>query len=378
MMKSGKFIIHTKDAKSKARRATLATAHGALETPFFMPVGTNATVKAVPFEDLLKMQVPIVLSNSYHLYLRPGMEVIQQSGGLHQFMKWDRPILTDSGGYQVFSLARLRKIKDEGVEFQSHFDGSLHFFTPEKVLEIEEILRADVIMPLDECVGYPCEQSRAKVASQRTTLWARRSKRFFLNSVSMGNGQLLFGIVQGASFKDLREHSAQEIVDIGFDGYAIGGISVGEPEEVMFETLDYVMPYLPEESPRYLMGIGLPDQIVMAVSRGVDMFDTCLPTRYGRYGTVFTRTGKLVIRNGAYAFDQRPLDDYCDCFVCRKYTRGYIRHLFNMGEILGLYLASYHNIYFYLRLMEQIRTAIEAGSFHEFQQEFLSCYNSTS
>jgi len=378
MMKSNKFIIHKKDTKTKARRGTLTTAHGTIESPFFMPVGTNATVKAIPFEDLLEMDSQIILSNTYHLYIRPGMEVIKENGGLHQFMKWDKPILTDSGGFQVFSLAKLRKIKDEGVEFQSHFDGSLHFFTPEKVMEIERTLGSDIIMPLDECVGYPCEQSQAKSACQRTTLWAKRSKDFFVKNFLARNGQLLFGIVQGSSFKDLRERSAKEIVDIGFDGYAIGGISVGEPVEVMFESLDFTMPFLPEDSPRYMMGIGMPDQMVMAVARGVDMFDTCIPTRYGRYGTVFTKQGKLVIRNGEYSVDQRPMDESCECFACRKYTRSYIRHLFNVGEILGLYLASYHNLYFYLQLMRNIRSAIEAGNFAEFQKEFLSCYNSTS
>jgi len=377
-MKSDKFIIHIKDTKTKARRGTLTTAHGTIESPFFMPVGTNATVKAIPFEDLLEMDSQIVLSNTYHLYIRPGMEVIKENGGLHRFMKWDKAVLTDSGGFQVFSLAKLRKIKDEGVEFQSHFDGSLHFFTPEKVMEIERILGSDIIMPLDECVGYPCEQSQAKSACQRTTLWAKRSRDFFAKNSSAQNGQLLFGIVQGSSFKDLRERSAKEIVGIGFDGYAIGGISVGEPVEVMFESLDFTMPFLPEDSPRYMMGIGMPDQMVMAVARGVDMFDTCIPTRYGRYGTVFTKQGKIVIRNGEYAVDQRPMDESCECFACRKYTRSYIRHLFNVGEILGLYLAAYHNLHFYLKLMKDIRTAIAKGSFDEFQKEFLSCYNSTS
>jgi len=372
------FKIHSTDSKTKARRATLTTAHGTIESPFFMPVGTNATVKAIPFENLVDMQAQIVLSNTYHLYIRPGMEVIERNGGLHSFMKWDKPILTDSGGYQVFSLAKLRKIKDEGVEFQSHFDGLLHFLTPEKVIEIEKILGSDIIMPLDECVEYPCEHKKAKAACQRTALWAKRSKKAFLETPSSPTRQLLFGIVQGSSFKDLREHAAREIVEIGFDGYAIGGISVGESVEVMFESLDYAMPHLPEEFLRYMMGIGMPDQMVMAVARGVDMFDTCIPTRYGRYGTVFTKQGRLVVRNGEYTYDQKPLDEHCECFVCRRYSRSYIRHLFNVGEILGLYLASYHNIYFYLKLMRDIRSALERGCFDEFQKEFLTCYNSTS
>ncbi len=368
------FTLKQKDKNTKARLGAISTDHGIIESPFFMPVGTNATVKGLDSEDLRQMQSQIVLSNTYHLYLRPGLEVLQQAGGLHSFMQWDRPILTDSGGYQVFSLTKLRKISDEGVEFQSHIDGSLHFFTPEKVMMIEGVLGSDMIMPLDECAPYPCEKKAAEIALKRTTAWARRSKDYFTQKLQSKNKQYLFGIVQGAHYKEMRERSAGEIMDIGFDGYAIGGVSVGEPVEVMFETLDWVMPLLPQDKPRYFMGIGLPDQIVRAVGEGVDMFDTCIPTRFGRHGSAFTRKGKLVVRNGEFAKDFAPLDEDCDCFVCKKYTRSYIRHLMNTGEILGLRLISYHNVHFYVRLMRQIREAIQAGRYDEFQKEFLRNY----
>ncbi|MFH1359869.1 MAG: tRNA guanosine(34) transglycosylase Tgt [Candidatus Omnitrophota bacterium] len=372
------FTIEHADTKTKARCALLQTAHGPIHSPFFMPVATNATVKALPLEDLVKLELQIVLSNTYHLFLRPGIETIEQAGGLHSFMKWKGPILTDSGGYQVFSLARLRKIRDDGVTFNSHLDGKLHFFAPEDIIRIQNRLGSDMMMPLDECVEYPCEHKKAQKACERTTLWAKRSKDFHLRHSPKEKGQLLFGIVQGSSFKDLRERSAEELRAIGFDGFAVGGISVGEPVDVMFEALSYCEPFLPKEQPRYLMGIGMPDQIVRAVAEGVDMFDTCVPTRYGRYGTVFTKKGKMVVRNGEFANDQKPLDEHCDCFVCRTYTRSYIRHLFSTHEIVGCYYASYHNVYFYLKLMHQIREAISQGRFETFQKEFLSCYNSTS
>ncbi|OGX30404.1 MAG: tRNA guanosine(34) transglycosylase Tgt, partial [Omnitrophica WOR_2 bacterium RIFCSPHIGHO2_01_FULL_52_10] len=317
------FQLIKKDAKTNARRGVLHTAHGEIQSPFFMPVGTNATVKTLTNEDLLELDSPIVLSNTYHLFLRPGMEVIAKAGGLHKFMSWPRPILTDSGGYQVFSLSKLRELNDDGVFFQSHIDGSTQFFSPEKVIEIEEVLGSDMIMPLDECAPYPCEQTEAETSVKRTTLWAQRSWKYFLARKMQGK-QHLFGIVQGATYKDLRERSAREIIGIGFDGYAVGGVSVGEPVEVMFETLDWVMPLLPQDRPRYFMGIGMPDQIVRAVAEGIDMFDTCVPTRYGRNGSAFTSAGRKVIRNAQYATDFTPLDDQCACAVCRKYTRAYI------------------------------------------------------
>ena len=380
-MSSVYFQVNSKDPQSKARRGVLKTLHGEIQTPFFMPVGTNATVKTLTCEDLIGMNSQIVLSNTYHLFIRPGTEVIKNAGGLHRFMGWHKSILTDSGGYQVFSLAKMREINDEGVVFQSHVDGTKHFFTPEKVVEIEQILGSDVMMPLDECAPYPSDHKEAEIAVKRTTLWARRAKDFFLQEIArknlspVGNRQLLFGIVQGATYEDLRRRSAQEIIDIDFDGYAIGGVSVGEPVDLMFETLDWVEPLLPENRPRYFMGIGMPDQIVRAVGMGIDMFDTCIPTRYGRNGTAFTSQGRLTVRNACYTMDQNPLDEACDCFVCRKYSRSYIRHLLNASEILGLRLLSYHNVYFYVQLLAKIRRAIEDGKFVEFQKKFLSTYS---
>lgn len=367
------FQLIKKDKGTHARRGVIHTAHGDIQSPFFMPVGTNATVKTLTNEDLLELDSQIVLSNTYHLFLRPGIEVIGKAGGLHKFMGWERPILTDSGGYQVFSLPKLRKLNDDGVSFQSHIDGSTQFFSPEKVVEIEEILGSDMIMPLDECAPYPCERKEAEISIKRTTLWAKRSRDHFL-ARQMQKKQHLFGIVQGATYNDLRERSTREIIDIGFDGYAVGGVSVGEPIDVMFETLDWVMPFLPADRPRYFMGIGMPDQIVRAVGEGIDMFDTCIPTRYGRNGSAFTSSGRKVIRNAKYATDFSALDGACVCVVCRKYTRAYIRHLVNVNEILGLKLISYHNVYFYVNLMKQIRCAIETDRYADFQKQFLAQY----
>lgn len=368
------FKLIKKDKNTHARRGVVQTAHGALQSPFFMAVGTNATVKTLSCEDLLEFDAPIVLANTYHLFLRPGMDVMQKAGGLHKFMSWDRPILTDSGGYQVFSLSRFRKITDEGVTFQSHLDGSTQFFSPEKVMEIEEILGSDMIMPLDECAPYPCERKEAENSVKRTTLWAQKSRKHFL-SRGMKEKQHLFGIVQGATYRDLRERSAKELIDINMDAYAIGGVSVGEPVDIMFETLDWVVHLLPQDKPRYFMGIGLPDQIVRAVGEGVDMFDTCVPTRYGRNGSAFTSSGRKVIRNAQYTYDFGPIDAECGCIVCRKYTRSYIRHLVNINEILGLKLISYHNVYFYVNLMRQIREAIDQDRYAEFQENFLKKYS---
>ncbi len=370
------FTILNQDQNTKARRATLKTSHGEIQTPFFMPVGTSATVKSLSSEDLKEINSQIVLSNTYHLFLRPGMDIIKNAGGLHGFMNWNKPILTDSGGYQVFSLSQFRKITDDGVKFQSHLDGSTHFLRPEDIVSIQGILGSDIMMPLDECAPYPCGERQAKEALDRTTLWARRSREFFLSS-PLKEKHFLFGIVQGSNYKDLREQSAKEIVDIGFDGYAIGGVSVGEPIEFMFHAISQVEPFLPEDKPRYVMGIGTPDQIVKAVGKGIDMFDTCIPTRYGRNGSAFTSRGRLVVRNAEFASDLRPLDDQCDCFVCRNHSRSYIRHLYNANEITGLHLISYHNVYFYIKLMERIRKAIEQNIYDQFQKEFLACYGST-
>lgn len=369
------FTLLKKEKSTNARRGRIHTKHGVLESPFFMPVGTNATVKSLIFEDLLEFDAPIVLSNTYHLYLRPGMDIMAKAGGLHKFMNWERPILTDSGGFQVFSLAKLRKLSDDGVEFQSHIDGTTHFFTPEKVMEIEKTLGSDMIMPLDICAPYPCDRAQAENSVESTTRWAQRSKNYFYAN-KMNENQFLFAIVQGATYKDLREKSAHDLMNIGFDAYAVGGVSVGEPVVEMFKTLGWVMPLLPTDKPRYFMGIGLPDQIVKAVGEGIDMFDTCIPTRYGRHGTAFTSRGKVIIRNGSCAEDFSPIDSECECKVCRKYSRAYIRHLLNLNEISGLHLVSYHNIYFYITLMKKIRAAIDEDRYEAFQKEFLIKYGS--
>jgi len=370
------FQLLKKDKNTKARLGMITTAHGKIDSPFFMPVGTNGTVKTLSFESLLEFQTQIVLSNTYHLFLRPGLDVIGEAGGLHQFMSWDKPILTDSGGYQVFSLTKLRKLTDDGVEFQSHYDGSTQFFTPEKVIDIQRVIGSDIMMPLDECAPYPCDRAQTEKSVERTTVWAKRSRQHYFNTEKEKGRQFLFGIIQGATFKDLRERSAHELIDIGFDGYAIGGVSVGEPVPVMFETLDWVMPLLPEDKAHYFMGIGLPDQIVKAVGEGIDMFDTCIPTRYGRHGSAFTSRGRIVVRNATYFKDFGPIDDACSCRVCVKYSRSYIRHLLSSNEILGLKLVTYHNVYFYVNLMKQIREAIVQDRYQEFQKEFLSKYGS--
>ncbi|MBF0532411.1 MAG: tRNA guanosine(34) transglycosylase Tgt [Candidatus Omnitrophica bacterium] len=365
------------DNTCQARLGTVHTPHGEVPTPFFMPVGTTGTVKTLNFEDLRQMNSPIVLSNTYHLFLRPGLKIIEAAGGLHGFMGWERAILTDSGGYQVFSLTKLRKLTDEGVKFKSHIDGSSQFFTPEEVVRIQQVLGSDMFMPLDVCAPYPCGRREAEKSVEWTTAWARRSRDYFDSHQSQSRKkQRLFGIIQGATYQDLRERSAREILDIGFDGYAIGGVSVGETVKEMFEALGHVMPVLPENKPRYFMGIGLPDQIVQAVGEGIDMFDTCIPTRYGRHASAFTNRGKIILRNSEFAEDFGPIDADCDCFVCKNYTRSYLRHLAGLKEITGLRLISYHNVYFYVNLMRRIREAIEADRYAEFRQEFLRKYKS--
>lgn len=349
-----KWTCLKKDSRSMARRGTLMTNHGPVETPVFMPVGTQATVKSMaPFE-LEEMGARIVLSNTYHLYLRPGAELVDKLGGLHGFMKWNGPILTDSGGFQVFSLGPLRKIREQGVEFRSHIDGSRHFFTPESVMRTEELLGADIAMAFDECVPYPATYEYTKAATERTSRWAARCK-----AAHTREDQSLFGIVQGGMFADLRKMSAASLVEMDFPGYGIGGLSVGEEKPLMYEMLEETTPCLPEDKPRYLMGVGSPDCLVEGVLRGVDMFDCVLPTRIGRNGTVFTSKGKLVIRNAKYKEDPRPLDEKCGCYACKNFSRAYIRHLFNTGEILGARLASTHNLYFLINLMATLREAIE-------------------
>jgi queuine tRNA-ribosyltransferase len=366
------FKVIRRDSNSEARLGRLKTAHGQISTPAFMPVGTQGTVKTLSNEDLNNCGAQIILSNAYHLFLRPGPDVIQNSGGLHKFMNWDKPILTDSGGYQVFSLALLRKVKDEGVEFQSHINGDRHFLTPEKVVEFQELLGSDIIMPLDECVHYPCARDQAQIAMERTTDWARRSKQVHSRQAADCKEGLLFGIVQGATYEDLRQESARSLIDLDFDGYAIGGLSVGEPEDLRYNMLTFTVAFLPEDKPRYFMGVGTPEQILNSVEAGIDLFDCCIPTRYGRNGTAFTSEGKLTVRNAAYSYDLSPLDKGCSCYTCKNYTRSYLRHLFNTDEILGLRLVSLHNIYFYLKMMRDIREAIENDRFKEFKEGFLA------
>jgi len=362
-------LIH-QDKTTQARLGKLKTAHGEIDTPCFMPVGTQGTVKTLSPGELVEAGAQIILSNAYHLFLRPGMEVIKKAGGLHKFMSWDKPILTDSGGYQIFSLALLRKLTDQGVEFQSHIDGNRHFLTPEDVVGIQQGLGADIIMPLDECVHYPCSRDHAEIAMKRTLNWARRSQAVFKNE-----RQLLFGIVQGSTYEDLRRECAQRIVDMDFDGYAIGGVSVGEPSNLIYNTIELVSPLLPQDKPRYLMGVGLPEDILEAVERGMDMFDCVVPTRYGRNGTVFTSEGKFTIRNAPYIEDFSSLDKDCACYTCKNFSRAYLRHLFNTNEILGLRLACLHNVHFYIALMSKIREAVVQDRFGEFKQEFLDSYN---
>lgn len=352
----------------------LVTAHGEIDTPCFMPVGTQGTVKAISPRELDTAGSQIILSNAYHLFLRPGLEVIKKSGSLHKFMSWDKPILTDSGGYQVFSLALLRKVSDEGVEFQSHFDGFRHFLKPEDVIGIQNVLGSDIMMPLDECVHYPASREQAKVAMERTVGWARRSRNVTTPPGHQVTSQLLFGIIQGATYEDLRKECAKRITDIGFDGYAIGGVSVGEPKNLVYNIVNYTVGLMPVQAPRYLMGVGLPEDILEMVEAGMDMFDCVVPTRYGRNGTAFTSTGKMTVRNAAYTEDLSPLDKDCACYACRNFSRSYLRHLFNTEEILGLRLVSLHNIHFYLSLMRGIREAIATDRFIEFKKEFLDKY----
>jgi len=356
-----------RDTKSAARRGELKTPHGVVETPIFMPVGTQATVKTMTPEEVREIGGRLILSNTYHLYLRPGHRLIAEAGGLHRFMNWHGPILTDSGGFQVFSLGPLRKIEEEGVRFRSHIDGSEHFMSPEKAVEIQEALGSDIAMAFDECAPYPCDHSYALEALERTSRWAERCKR-----ASCKEDQALFGIIQGGVYRDLREKSASDLVALDFPGYGIGGLSVGEPKELMYEMLEYTIPLIPNDRPRYLMGVGSPDCLLEGVARGVDMFDCVLPTRIARNGTVFTQHGKLVVRNAEYARDFSPLDPDCDCYTCRNYTRAYLRHLIKANEILGVRLTTIHNLYFILKLMHNIRVAIDQGRFTDYKKEFLS------
>jgi len=359
-----------KECKSTgARIGRFHTPHGSFDTPVFMPVGTQATVKAVTPRDLKEIGAQIILANTYHLYMRPGHELIREAGGLHKFMNWDKPILTDSGGFQVFSLSDLRQVKEEGVYFRSHLDGSSHFIGPEKAMEIENALGADIIMAFDECSPYPCSYEEALKAVERTTRWAVRCKQ-----AHQREDQALFGIIQGNVFKNLRLKSAEEILSLDLPGYAIGGLSVGEPKPLMYEVLDFLVPVMPKNKPRYLMGVGSPDCLLEGVIRGIDMFDCVLPTRIARTGTAMTSQGRIVVRNATYQRDFTPLDPECDCYTCQNFTRAYIRHLVKADEILASILITIHNLRFLINLMDQIRKAIWEDRLLEFKKEFFVKY----
>src|SRR5213594_4357157 len=386
------FELLTTDGCSKARRGGLTTAHGVIDTPAFMPIGTQGTVKAVTPRELREMNAQIILGNTYHLFVRPGLDVIKHFGGLHKLMNWDGPILTDSGGYQIFSLAKLRKITDNGVEFQNHIDGARAFISPEIAMEIQATLGSDIAMALDECVPYPCEYDYAAQSAEMTTRWAKRCKAV-ASAVFSGESstrssrapdalgtahttarQLLFGIVQGSTFEDLRKQSAQAIAELDFDGYAIGGVSVGEPEEEMMRAVEWAEPFLPGNKPRYAMGLGTPPQLLELIARGMDMFDCVLPTRLARNGTAFTAAGTINLKNTEFILDKNPIEENCACEACREFTRGYIRHLVKAEEILGLRLITLHNLHFYLNLMNRVRSEIKAGTFDQFRKTFVAEY----
>ena len=360
-------IIKT-DPASGARRGRLFTPHGTVETPVFMPVGTQATIKTLNPEEVRDLGAQVVLSNTYHLYLRPGHDLVEEAGGLHKFMNWNGAILTDSGGFQVFSLSELRKITEEGVNFSSHIDGSKHFLSPEKATQIQNALGADIIMAFDECTPWPAEHAYVKASLERTTRWAKRCKE----AHQRPHDQALFGIIQGGTYADLRRQSAEEIVPLDFPGYAVGGLSVGETKELMAEMLEVTVCLMPADKPRYLMGVGSPEDLVEGVWRGIDMFDCVLPTRIARHGTVFLPTGKLTVRNAEFARDFRPIQEGCDCYACKHYSRAYIRHLMKAEEMLGMRLCSIHNLRFLVRTMEEIREALENGTFAQYRKEFLT------
>lgn len=368
------FQLLKTDTNSKARLGKITTSHGEIETPIFMPVGTQGTVKAVTPKALKEeVKAQIILGNTYHLYLRPGTEILEKAGGLHKFMGWDRPILTDSGGFQVFSLSELRKLKADGVEFKSHLDGSKHFFSPEKVIKIQRSIGSDFMMPLDECTPFPCEYDYAKKSQELTSKWAVLNKEAFEKSEPLyGHKQYLFGIIQGSVYKDLREKSAADLIALNFDAYAIGGLAVGEPMEQMYELVDFTTDLMPVEKPRYLMGVGRPENILEAIERGVDMFDCVMPTRNARNAYLFTSIGVVSMRNAGYKEDFTPLDPNCSCYTCQNFTKSYLRHLFNAKEILAYELASIHNLTFYLNLVKQAREKIKEGNFSEWKKEIIN------
>jgi queuine tRNA-ribosyltransferase len=388
------FAILAEDRHTKARCGRLKTTHGVIDTPAFMPVGTQGSVKGVSPRELRELNTQIILGNTYHLFVRPGLDVIKHFGGLHKFISWDGPILTDSGGYQIFSLVKLRKITEHGVEFQNHVDGGRAFISPEIAMQIQAALGSDIAMVLDECVPYPCDYEYAAKSAELTARWAKRCKQqkqqnaerptpnvqrpteesAISNQQSAIDRQLLFGIIQGGTFEELRKQSAQQTVDLEFDGYAIGGVSVGEPEEEMMRAVESAEPFLPVDRPRYAMGLGTPPQMLQMVARGMDMFDCVLPTRLARNGTAFTAIGTINLKNAEFALDKRPVEENCACPACQEFTRGYIRHLIKAEEILGLRLVTLHNVHFYLNLMSRARSEIERGTFDKFRKDFVTEY----
>ena len=371
------FSVLNQDPGSEAREGVMRTARGAVATPAFMPVGTQATVKTLRQDDLITLGAEIILANTYHLYLRPGHPLIRELGGLHRFMSWDRFILTDSGGFQVWSLAELNQIRPEGVRFRSHLDGSEHLFTPELCMDVQLALGSDIVMVLDHCLDYPAERADAEEAVMTTLAWARRCREAFdQNEKLPGSDPSLFGIVQGGIYPDLRARCLEGLKEIGFEGLALGGLSVGEPKSAMWEMVEAGMPGMYADRPRYLMGVGTPEDLVEGVRRGVDLFDCVLPTRNARKGTVFTSRGRLVVKNAAYARDPGPLDPECACYTCRRYSRAYIRHLFQATEVLAQELATLHSVHFYLETMSRMRTALREGRFADWSRQFLAAYRS--
>jgi queuine tRNA-ribosyltransferase len=366
------FTVNHTDKSSKARVGEFITDHGVVQTPIFMPVGTQGTVKAITQRVLENdINAEIVLSNTYHLYLRPGTTILEKAGGLHQFMNWNKPILTDSGGFQVYSLSDLRKLRKDGVEFRSHLDGSTHFFSPQKVIEIQRSIGSDIMMVLDECTPFPCEYEYAKKSKELTSDWAVLNKKTFDETKSLyGHEQFLFGIIQGSVYKDLREASAEDLVNLDLDGYAIGGLAVGEQTETMYELVDFTTDFMPVDKPRYLMGVGRPENILEAIALGIDMFDCVMPTRNARNAYLFTSKGIVSMRNAAYKDDMDPLDKECDCYTCKNFSKAYLRHLFNSKEVLALELATIHNLTFYLNLVSEARKRIADGSFIEWKNYF--------
>ena len=358
------FQVLKTDTRTRARLGRLFTPHGTVETPVFMDVGTLGTVKALEPRDLKELGAQVILGNTYHLMLRPGAEVLAVAGGLHRFMGWDGPILTDSGGFQVFSLARMRKITEEGCRFNSHIDGHEFFLGPKESMEMQRVIGSDIAMVFDECLPYPCDRERAEKSVEQTLRWAQASK-----DAPHAEGQMVFGIVQGGVYDDIRRHCAEELVKIGFDGYAIGGVSVGEPEEFMYKAVDASVPYLPEDKPRYVMGLGVMHQMAECVARGIDMFDCVIPTRIARHGTAITRHGNVAIKAAKWAFDQGPVEEGCECYCCRNFSRSYVRHLLACDEILGLRLLTIHNVWALNRFMKEMRAAIDDGTFFDWKEQ---------